>query len=189
MFGGMGDDTYIVDNGADQARELYQNGGTDTVISSVSFTLGTYVENLTLTGSLNAAAVGNALDNIINGNGFNNVMAGGLGADVLNGGSGVDTYLFRTAAESNAASHDTIVFEHGVDLIDISQIDANTNSAADDAFTFVGSSAFSGTAGELRADFDENGWKIEGDTNGDGLADLVIAVIGTPSVTASDFVF
>jgi Ca2+-binding RTX toxin-like protein len=48
MNGGFGNDTYIVDNVGDVAGEVA--GGTDTVQSSVSHTLSTNLENLTLTG-------------------------------------------------------------------------------------------------------------------------------------------
>ena len=51
MHGGLGNDTYVVDNVGDQAVETSATGGTDLVNSSVSFTLGANVENLTLLGS------------------------------------------------------------------------------------------------------------------------------------------
>src|SRR3712207_4425662 len=48
MFGGGGNDIYIVDNLGDRANE--GGAGLDLVLSSVTFTLGTNIENLTLTG-------------------------------------------------------------------------------------------------------------------------------------------
>ena len=50
MFGGPGDDTYIVDNLGDVVVEAL-NQGTELVQASVSHTLAANVENLTLTGS------------------------------------------------------------------------------------------------------------------------------------------
>ena len=44
------------------------------------------------------------------------------------------------------------------------------------AFTFIGSNAFGNVAGELRAYQSGADWFVEGDTNGDGLADLIIQV-------------
>ncbi|NYT27192.1 MAG: hypothetical protein H0A76_04410 [Candidatus Thiodubiliella endoseptemdiera] len=47
MIGGLGDDTYYVDNINDQVIEN-ANQGTDTIQSSISQTLGEHIENLTL---------------------------------------------------------------------------------------------------------------------------------------------
>ena len=49
MVGGAGNDTYVVDATGDVVTEQADEG-TDTIQSSVSYTLGANVENLTLTG-------------------------------------------------------------------------------------------------------------------------------------------
>ena len=85
-----GDDTYIVDNVLDQAIEL-AGGGTDTVESSVSFTLGGEVENLTLTGAAAINGRGNALANTLIGNSAANTLRGLDGNDTIDGGAGGDT--------------------------------------------------------------------------------------------------
>src|SRR5205085_4362117 len=142
---------YIVDNAGDRANETSALGGTDSVFSSVSFTLGASVENLTLTGTGNLTGVGNTLANTIAGNSGNNILAGGLGADTVDGGGGNDSFLVRSTAESNSVTMDHVIgFDTG-DRIDLSQVDANAGTVANDAFNFIGSTAFSGAAGELRA--------------------------------------
>ncbi|TMJ14531.1 MAG: calcium-binding protein, partial [Alphaproteobacteria bacterium] len=191
MYGGLGNDTYIVDNAGDRANETSALGGTDSVFSSVSFTLGASVENLTLTGTGNLTGVGNTLANTIAGNSGNNILAGGLGADTVDGGGGNDSFLVRSTAESNSVTMDHVIgFDTG-DRIDLSQVDANAGTVANDAFNFIGSAAFSGAAGELRAYQSGADWIVEGDVDGGGTADLVIlvSVDGGHAMVGADFVF
>ena len=95
MSGGFGDDTYYVDDVADVILEG-AGRGTDTVISTVSWTLSNGLENLSLRGSANIDGTGNAAANVIIGNAGRNVLDGGRGADTLTGGEGRDTFLFST---------------------------------------------------------------------------------------------
>ncbi|HXC66779.1 MAG TPA: putative Ig domain-containing protein, partial [Nitrospiraceae bacterium] len=87
MQGGTGGDTYVVDVSGDVVIEL-ANEGTDMVQSSITYTLGANVENLTLTGAANLNGTGNALDNILIGNGGINVLTGGAGNDTYVVGAG-----------------------------------------------------------------------------------------------------
>ena len=73
--GGLGNDTYVVDNTGDVVTENASEG-TDTVQASVTYTLAANVENLTLTGTGNINGTGNTLDNVIIGNSGNNILAG-----------------------------------------------------------------------------------------------------------------
>ena len=95
MIGGQGNDTYLVDNLGDVVTENAAEG-TDLVQSSVSFTLGADIENLTLTGSAAINGTGNDLDNILLGNSGTNILDGGTGADTMTGGLGNDTYVWTT---------------------------------------------------------------------------------------------
>ena len=89
LDGGLGDDTYVFD-GMDQLFEAAR-AGTDTILSSVSYTLGANFENLTLTGTAYQAG-GNGLHNVLIGNSANNRLYGGGGADRMIGGAGDDSY-------------------------------------------------------------------------------------------------
>ena len=88
MRGGYGNDTYIVDNSLDQVIESFW-AGTDLVKASVNFSLGSNLENLTLTGSA-TQAVGNELDNVLTANDLGNTLSGASGNDTLVGGAGND---------------------------------------------------------------------------------------------------
>jgi RHS repeat-associated protein len=92
MIGGLGNDSYNVDNTADTITENL-NEGTDSVFSTINYTLGDNLENLTLTGTTAINGTGNALNNSIIGNAAANVLTGGLGNDTLNGGAGADTMI------------------------------------------------------------------------------------------------
>ncbi len=119
------------------------------------------------------------------------LIHGNLGADSLTGNGGADVFRFDLAAESSSGSMDQILdFTPGTDKVDLTRIDANSLVAGDQAFSWIGSSAFSGTAGELRAEhLGGTGWLLQGDTDGNGTADLVVMLTLPPTVPlgAGDF--
>jgi Ca2+-binding RTX toxin-like protein len=116
LIGGTGNDTYIVDS-TDIITEVI-NGGTDTIESSVTYTIAANVENLTLTGTTAINGTGNAGDNILTGNIANNILNGGAGNDTLNGGEGTDILI-------GGAGNDILI--GGADD-DIYVVDSNTGT-------------------------------------------------------------
>jgi Ca2+-binding RTX toxin-like protein len=125
-------------------------------------------------------------DHLVGGGG-DDLIEGGAGGDILTGGGGSDRFRYAQAAQSSAPALGEITdFELGKDKLDLRLFDANSQEEDLQAFRWIGSEAFSGkggaSAGELRVYRSDGIWFVEGDTNGDGEADLVIAV--TPAYDA-----
>ncbi len=174
MWGGSGDDVYYVDNVGDSVYEYaapgVDDGGYDKVISSISYTLPTYVEELDLLGTGNINGFGNASDNYIVGNSGNNVLRGfdgndtlvstNGGNDVLIGGDGDDTYWINNAstviAENNVTDWDavwssvsyTLDFNlEELDLLGSANINATGNAGDNWLFGNSGNNVLSGLSG------------------------------------------
>jgi Ca2+-binding RTX toxin-like protein len=127
-----GNDTYVVDHIGDLVTEL-ANNGVDTVQSSVTYTLASNVENLTLTGTTAINGTGNTLDNLVFGSSATNVLTGvngndtlrgGVGNDTVNGGSGNDTFLFgrgdgQDLVRDNSGTADKLLYDPGINPLDL----------------------------------------------------------------------
>lgn len=159
MNGGTGNDTYIVDNTLDTVTESSSTGGTDTVQSSVDWTLRTNVEHLTLTGTAIAGS-GNTLANTLTGNAANNTLSGssgndtlrGLeGNDALNGDTGADTMVGGVGDDTytvdNTGDVVTEIANEGIDTL-LSSI-TRTLAAEVENLTLTGTSAINGTGNSL----------------------------------------
>ena len=93
LEGLWGHDTYVIDSAGDTILESGPANDIDTVIASLSYRLGSNLENLTLTGNAALNGTGNKLDNQIIGNTGNNSLDGGEGGvDRLTGLGGADTF-------------------------------------------------------------------------------------------------
>lgn len=116
MAGGANNDTYYVDNEDDQVVE-FAGQGTDTVISSITHTLLTNFENLTLDGVGDIDGTGNAVNNRLIGNDGDNTLSGLAGADNISGGGGVDNLLGGEGNDilDGGAGDDTMEGGNGTD--------------------------------------------------------------------------
>ncbi|MEZ0167245.1 M10 family metallopeptidase [Microvirga sp. TS319] len=120
----------------------------------------------------------------LSGGSGNDKLYGQGGSDILTGGSGADAFIFLSLSDSPAASRDRITdFKRGQDHIDLRAIDANTKITGDQAFTFIGKSAFSGHAGQLKF----AGGVLSADVNGDKIADFAVSVTGLTTLSKDDF--
>jgi serralysin len=158
MLGGAGDDIYVVGEAGDIVTEL-SGEGTDTVRSSINYTLGANLENLVLTGAA-LRGTGNALNNAITGNELANLLSGGAGDDMLAGGGGDDTLDGGTGADSMAGGSgndfyfvddagDTIVELRGEGNDTVSTGLANYRLSANVENLIMTGSAGSGTGNDL----------------------------------------
>ena len=136
LIGGTGNDRYIINSAGDVAFEASATvaGGNDTVLSTISYSAGFGIENVTLQGSQNLNANGNGANNLLNGNLGANVLNGGNGNDVLQGQLGADTL-------SGGNGDDRLVGGAGLDRL--------SGGAGNDSFQFTNLA----TAGDTVTDF------------------------------------
>lgn len=152
LIGGTGNDTYVIDNAGDVITENV-NEGTDTVISSITYTLGNNLENLSLTlvGTAAINGTGNALDNVIIGNSAINTLTGGAGNDTLEGGAGADKLLGGTGNDTYVVDNmGDIVTENaneGTDIVQSSITYTLGNNLEN--LTLIGTAAINGTGNAL----------------------------------------
>jgi serralysin len=130
-------------------------------------------------------------DTLIGGAG-NDTLIGGSGVDNLTGGNSGDTFVFLFGNSSaTSGQHDRITdFLSGTDYIDLSGYDAISGTGSYDQFKFLATAAFSGAAGELNYFYNSSTGvtTLQGDTNGDGLADFAIDLTGNVSISLSDLI-
>jgi Ca2+-binding RTX toxin-like protein len=218
MNGGAGDDIYEVERAQDTVNEVLPgSGGTDVVRSTISYTLGTNVENLSLRGTANIDGTGNSGNNAIIGNsGANNLsgldgndvlfgdggndgllggngndeLNGGLGGDSLVGGAGNDIYSYRIAAEGG----DSIsLFNSAEDNLAFSAVGFGGGLTSGEILvagsTFIANSDPAPTAavGTFLYDTDSGALSWDADGSNGGGAVLIVTLLGAPALMASDF--
>jgi len=118
-------------------------------------------------------------------------LDGGAGADTLTGGGAGDIFRFSAIGDSTLTSRDTVTdFSASAgDLIDLSALDADTATAGDQAFAWLGvGAAFGGVAGQLRGRTVGSDLEVLGDVDGDTVADFALLLRSTATLSASAFV-
>jgi serralysin len=178
-------DGFAAGIGSAIAQRLFADTGVSGLTAvahrNISIAYNTTIENAN-GGSARDYLVGNAVANKLNGNDGNDVLNGLGGDDILTGGNGADEFRF-----TDGSGNDRIAdFASGVDKINLSEIDADTAVAGNQAFTFIGDAAFGNVAGQLRSYSQGGETLLAGDVDGDGAADFTIN-LGSAAAVVSDF--
>lgn len=210
LIGGAGNDT--LDGGAGNDTASYATGSAAVRVSlgitGAQATTGAGIDTLTgienLTGGTGAdLLVGNDGNNMLdggngadqlNGGGGADILTGGGGRDMLEGGGGSDVFRFFAMGDMSgtAMTNADTIFDFSSaqgDRIDLSAIDAIRQTASvNDAFTWIGSAAFTKVAGQLRYLATNGVGLVSGDIDGNGTADFAIRIEKAPALTALDFI-
>jgi Ca2+-binding RTX toxin-like protein len=155
-------------------------------------------QRITPHGSVSQVLAGGRGDDVITGGGGNDTLAGGAGNDILSGGGGNDVLLGGTGSDVFLFDKTYLQPPGGIDTIGdfssaqgdkikLHSMDANTNTLVDDNFKFIGTQAFHHVAGELHYLVQGGNSIIQGDVNGDGIADFSIKVLGVTTLNSTDF--
>jgi len=218
MYGGTGNDSYIVTDASDYAYENLGEGTDRVIASinhslranieelelAGSADLRGYGNDLDnqLIGNSGANLLygrdgndslhGNAGNDILYGENGNDHLDGGAGQDRFYGGAGADDFIFGNGdfAGMTSGSADRIHDFSAADgdQIRLDGVDANSVLGGDQGFAFIGNGAFTGTAGELRTSQISGNTYVQGDVDGDGVADFWIRLDGLHTLGSGDFV-
>lgn len=186
LTSGTGNDSLDGGTGNDS---LNSGGGNDYLDG------GTGDDNLN-SGRGNDSLYGNTGDDYLNAGSGNDVLdggtgvdvlIGGLGQDTLTGGTGADIFTYQAITDSGIQliNRDTITdFVHSDgDKIDVSIIDADSNTAGLQSFTYINSANFS-SAGQIRFDVSLNLLSFNNDA--DNKPEMSIVLTGIASFQLSD---
>jgi Ca2+-binding RTX toxin-like protein len=203
MLGGLGNDSYAVDNAADKITELADEG-TDTVSASVSYILSANIENLTLSGGSAINGTGNAIANVLTGNsaanklyadnivgdstggsdqlfgnGGNDTLYSGDGSNTLDGGDGTgdiaDYSLFSAAVTVSFDSFTAEVTKSGGGSDTLVNIEGARGSMAADVFNISYAGSFYGGGGNDSMADAADGDAVHGKLYGEGGDDTLSA--------------
>jgi len=156
-------------------------------------------QRITPHGAVSQVLAGGRGDDVITGGNGNDTLDGGAGNDVLAGNGGNDVLFGRAGADvfnfdktylQPTGGIDTIADFSSAqgDKIKVHSMDANPMTTVDDDFKWIGAQAFHHVVGELHYVVEgSNSLLVQGDINGDGIADFSIKVLGVTSLNSTDF--
>lgn len=174
---GMGGDDNIQSNDGDD--KVLGGDGADTVYGGNG--------NDTIAGDAGADRLrGDNGNDSLSGGAGNDILDGSTGQDVMAGGAGADQFIFNNIEAAGEVIFDFSRAEG--DKVSLSALDSNTALTGNQAFAFIGTSAFSKVAGQLRYEVSGSDSYVMGDLNGDGLADFKMLMKNVTSFQSSDFI-
>jgi Ca2+-binding RTX toxin-like protein len=169
------------------------------VVSSITYTIAALanLENITLTGTANLNATGNAAHNVLAGNSGNNILDGGDGNDTLTGGAGKDNFQFAGTAANTTTNRDILTdFTPGTDKLVFSRAvyGGFTTATTISSAQLVQGATFSAfTATTQRFGYNSSTGILYFDADGSGKASTTqqVALLGTlthpGSLATADF--
>ncbi|HSX86866.1 MAG TPA: type I secretion C-terminal target domain-containing protein, partial [Pseudomonas sp.] len=175
-------------NLATTSAQATGGSGSDTLLNIENLTGSKYNDELTGNSAANTLSGGTGNDTLTGGNG-NDLLIGGLGTDTFYGGLDADRFDFNALSEMGLGALRDVIGDFNSsegDQIDLSTLDADTSTTANDAFSFIGSDSFSNTnaAGQLR--FLDG--ILYGSTNADANAEFEIQLLGVTSLNSTDLI-
>ena len=138
LVGGSGNDTFVVNNSLDVVQDT-TTSTTNTLQSSVSYSLPANVNTLTLIGTAALSATGNSAANILTANSGNDTLTAGAGVATLVGGAGSDTFVVNSASD---VVRDTVV---GANNTLVSSVSATLGTNIN-TLVLTGTGSLTGTA-------------------------------------------
>ena len=203
LFGGSADDLLVGDAGDDvlsggsgiDAVSYGSSPGAVFVNLNVGFAFGgeddddiLSVENV-FGSRFDDTIIGANGVNELKGQDGNDFLSGALDTvnDILTGGAGTDT--FDAIAGAGAGQRDIVTdFQHGVDKVDFSALDASRSLAGNQAFSFIGTASFT-TEAQIRIAFDVNQGVtlVQANTDTDAAPEIEVQLNGLLTTSAADF--
>jgi len=129
-------------------------------------------------------------NDVIGGDNGNDRLVGGLGKDTVTGGTGRDVFAFGnkdTGSSKTKADYIADFKGREGDRLDLKAVDANTTKKGDQAFSFIGKSAFT-KAGQVRYEKTKKETYVYLNTDSDKAAEAVIKLKGAIDFSKSWFV-